>query len=188
MIDYQNGKIYKIVCDDPELMYIGSTCQTLSNRMSAHRQMMKRYIDGKGNYISSFGIVGSEGSHIVLIENHPCNSKEELLARERFHIEANVCVNRNIPGRGYDAEYIKQYNKNRYESRKDEYIQRAKQFNQQHKEQIKQKALAKEVCECGAVVCRNASYAHKKTTKHIRLLTQREQLDDVTAMMNIEIE
>jgi hypothetical protein len=33
----------------------------------------------------------------VLVENYPCNSKDELKARERYYIENNDCVNINVP-------------------------------------------------------------------------------------------
>ena len=41
MRDYSKGKQYALVCDDtkvhPNLAYIGSTIQTLGQRMKAHR-------------------------------------------------------------------------------------------------------------------------------------------------------
>ena len=43
MPNYQNGKIYKLVCDDPEKIYIGSTTQRLSARLSSHKKKKNFY-------------------------------------------------------------------------------------------------------------------------------------------------
>ena len=40
-MDYKNAKIHKILNDIDEYVYIGSTCQPLSKRMSKHRQSYK---------------------------------------------------------------------------------------------------------------------------------------------------
>lgn len=43
MPDYSKGKIYKIWSPSTGLTYIGSTIQTLSNRLSGHRVKHKLY-------------------------------------------------------------------------------------------------------------------------------------------------
>lgn len=77
--DYSNSKIYKITNDINDLIFIGSTIQPLSKALSTHKQRskirkMRFYIDMK--------MIGPEHFKILLIENHPCNSKEELKAHE----------------------------------------------------------------------------------------------------------
>ena len=83
--------------------YIGSTCESLSKRMERHRKQYKEYIKGRMkkkttaiDIINEFGI---ENCTIELIENYPCQSKEELFKREGGHIKATKCVNRQIAGR-----------------------------------------------------------------------------------------
>jgi len=49
------------------------------------------------NYI--FDRFGFENCKIELVENVPCNSKEELTKREGFYIQNNQCVNKHIAGR-----------------------------------------------------------------------------------------
>ena len=100
MSKYQNAKIYKIVSNAIDQVYIGSTYQALSARMSGHRKNFKRYMNGLDKmFCTSFSILEYGDAEIILIENCPCESKEELKARERFHIENNNCVNKKIPGR-----------------------------------------------------------------------------------------
>jgi len=95
MPNYQKGKIYKIVCDETNLTYYGSTVQPLSKRLSQHKEKRneKRY---KTNMMKNM--------KIFLVENYPCNTIEELLSRERYYIENNECCNRYIPLRT-DKEY-----------------------------------------------------------------------------------
>ena len=72
--------------------------------MTKHRANFKQYMDGKGNYITSFKILEKTSATIILLENYPCNSKEELTAREAFYIRENNCVNKIIPLRT-DKQY-----------------------------------------------------------------------------------
>ena len=131
MPNYQNGKIYKLITDiNPELVYIGSTCQPLSKRKSTHKSKHKAFIAGKGHYVTSFRVFDVDPNPtIVLLEACPCNSKEELRARERHWIENTACVNQKIPGRT-DKEY--------YATHKDQYKQAHKKYYETHKDKCKQ--------------------------------------------------
>jgi hypothetical protein len=102
MPDYKNSKIYKIIAEgyDP---YIGSTTLTLDNRLKAFRNSKKYY--SCSNFVK-FGI-------IELIEDYPCETRKELMERERFWIDNTTCVNINKPMRTdlEKVEYHKTYNK-----------------------------------------------------------------------------
>mmetsp|Transcript_32665 Transcript_32665/g.38319 ORF Transcript_32665/g.38319 Transcript_32665/m.38319 type:complete len:103 (+) Transcript_32665:95-403(+) len=41
MVNYKNGKIYKIVCNETNEIYIGSTTQTLTDRLCQHVSKFK---------------------------------------------------------------------------------------------------------------------------------------------------
>jgi hypothetical protein len=105
MPDYQNAKIYKIYCYENDEVYYGSTVQSLSMRMACHRSNYKRFKEGKINLYTSIKILQYESAKIVLVENFPCNSKEELLQREQYFIKNNCCVNKYIPLRTYKEHY-----------------------------------------------------------------------------------
>ena len=80
MNKYQQSKIYKIVGNG--LTYYGSTYEkTLARRLSKHRGQYKDYIYGKAPYYTSFEILATENYEIILVENYPCNNKDELHAR-----------------------------------------------------------------------------------------------------------
>ncbi|NDG13840.1 MAG: hypothetical protein EB124_11920 [Betaproteobacteria bacterium] len=86
MTNYKNGKIYKITSGDK--LYIGSTTQSLSQRLGGHRAANK-FTN------SNYNFVYNPDCQITLIELYPCNSREELLMRERYHIELNPnCINK----------------------------------------------------------------------------------------------
>lgn len=98
MVNYQNSKIYKLVSNVTTDVYYGSTCCRLSDRLSAHSIAYKRYLNGKGGRYTCFKLFAAGPVQIVLVESWPCNSKNELHARERHWIENNACVNKNLPG------------------------------------------------------------------------------------------
>ena len=51
--------------------------------------------------MTSFEVVKYLTAKIELVEEISCDTKKELLARERHYIENNTCVNKVIPGRTY---------------------------------------------------------------------------------------
>jgi len=143
MPDYQNGKIYKITSGD--LTYIGSTCEpTLARRLAGHVATYKSFQKGKGNNVSSFQLIETGQYEITLIELCPCGSKDELTARERFHIENTVCVNKHIPTRtrkewrNDNSEYVKEQKKAYYETNADKIKEYQKEYRTENADKIKE--------------------------------------------------
>ena len=108
---YNNGKIYKLVSNHTDKIYIGSTVQTLSKRIGGHRSNYKAYLNGRGNNVTSFQLVCFPDCKIYLIELCNCNSKIELEQRERYYIESIECCNKNIPSRTRKEWYQANYDK-----------------------------------------------------------------------------
>lgn len=86
MPDYTKGKIYKL--SGAGKIYIGSTTQLLSARHWAHKNQGCSTVQE---------IIADPNNQITLIELFPCSSKEELLARERYHIDNTECINKHCP-------------------------------------------------------------------------------------------
>jgi hypothetical protein len=101
MTDYNKGKIYRVVCNITGLTYYGSTCEpTVARRLAKHVGDFKSFKEGKtNNYLTSFEVLKGGNYAIFLVELAPCNTKMELRQRERYYIENNECVNKNIPTR-----------------------------------------------------------------------------------------
>lgn len=94
MPDYSRAKIYKLTCDDTNLIYIGSTCQKyLCGRLSNHGQDFKK----NGGGTTSRKLYEAGNVKIELIELYPCEIKEELLKRERYWMDQTNCVNIQRP-------------------------------------------------------------------------------------------
>jgi hypothetical protein len=104
--DYSRGKIYKIVCRKTGLQYFGSTTEpTLARRLVFHVRSFKHWKKNNFNFITSFTILEENDYYIELVELVPCSSNDELKVRERFYIQNNECVNKNIPGRTKEEWY-----------------------------------------------------------------------------------
>ena len=104
MINYQNGKIYKITGGG--LTYIGSTTLKLNQRMAHHKSDYKHHSGYGTKNITSYAVFEHPDVSMTLIEKYPCNDKEELVARERYWIENSECVNKIIPTRTHKEYYI----------------------------------------------------------------------------------
>jgi predicted GIY-YIG superfamily endonuclease len=80
MPNYQNGKIYKLVNSENEIIYIGSTTVTLAQRMRGHRSSAKT--SSRGILYNAMREIGIEKFRIIFIENFPCDTVSELESRE----------------------------------------------------------------------------------------------------------
>ena len=116
---YEIAKIYKIVCNQTGLTYVGSTTQTLSRRLSTHKGVFKAWLKGAKAYVTSFKVLEKDDFYIELICMAPCSCKDELHAIEAKYIRSIECVNKCIPGRTRaeyrqdNAEQIKESEKQR---------------------------------------------------------------------------
>jgi hypothetical protein len=148
-----NAKIYKITDNTNQNKYIGSTCKTLNQRLSKHKSNYKRFLKGIYNNVKSFDILKNNDFKIELLEKCNIKTKQELLARERFYIVNNNCLNKNIPG-NYDKG-CQQYHKEYYNDNKEKLNNCHKEYNANNKDKLQQKFI----CQCGG----NYTYAHKST-------------------------
>ncbi len=86
MPDYSKGKIYKIVSNCTNKIYIGSTTlDRLSTRLALHRHHGKNLIKYKN--ITSRKILKYGDAKIILLEKYPCETRDELMAREQYWMD-----------------------------------------------------------------------------------------------------
>ena len=123
MPDYQKGKIYKLWSPQGNEIYIGSTINTLANRLGHHKKP-------SNNCNSKYLFENYTDVRIELIEEYPCNNKMELNKREGEHIRAKDCLNKQIPGRTRQ-EYR--------EANKEEILEKRKDYYKSNKEKIAEK-------------------------------------------------
>ena len=178
---YENGKIYKIVDVGYNKCYIGSTCERLSQRMTRHRSYYFKFLKDKKIKLSSsrlFDEYGLDNCKIELVEEYPCNNKEELLRREGQHIASMDCVNRCVAGRTpkeYQENFKEERRKNFkdwYERNKDEKLEKGKKYREEHKEELDAKAREEITCQCGQVYRKSSKFSHFKTKQHKQYIEQ----------------
>ena len=81
--DYSKGKIYCIRNTINDEIYIGSTCQSLSQRMTQHRQGCKnRRNQNKKLYVMMKEIDDIDAFYPELIEDCPCEYVSQLRKRD----------------------------------------------------------------------------------------------------------
>ena len=196
MKDYGKGKIYKIVCNKTNLIYIGSTREpTLARRLAKHVSSYKSYLKTleRKKYMTSYKIIENNDYDIVLIEDFPCNTKDQLHRRERFYIESIKCVNKIVPTRTH-KEYANEYQKSYYHNNKDIIKEKARLYHEKNKEHIKDrqkenyeknkdnisshnrdKFKIKYTCQCGSTYASFRKAIHEKTSKHQVYLQSQEE-------------
>jgi hypothetical protein len=147
MNKYQNGKIYKIVNDVNNEIYVGSTVQKyLCSRMNTHR------MDGRESMYKLYVLMrdlGMEHFKIVLIENFPCLDRDTLLAREDYWMNnLNASLNINNALSTIDSvkkSKLKYYTNNKhkqkeiYENNKEKILNRQKLYREKNKKIIQEK-------------------------------------------------
>lgn len=161
-INYSNGVIYKIVCNDLDCkdLYVGSTTN-FTNRKNLHKsactnENSKRYNLKVYKSIRANG--GWNNWSMVLIEHYPCKDGNELRAKERLWYEQlNGTLNSCIPNRS-QKEQIKEYYKN-------------------NKEKINDEKKQKINCMCGSTFRKSDKARHERSQKHLNYVNS--QLDQL---------
>jgi hypothetical protein len=150
MPDFQQAKIYKLVCDKTDKFYIGSTTQPLFKRLIDHKSGYKSYLLKKSNYISSYDLYALGDVRIILIAECACDNLQQLKAIERQHIELNkhLLVNRSTPNttkaecdkkyRVKNKEQISEKQKERYNTNKEKLLVKATEYRIANKDKIKE--------------------------------------------------
>ena len=185
---YENAKIYCILNTLDDDVYVGSTCQTLTQRMTKHRYNTKSRPDAM-KITQKMKEQGIEHFYMELLEEYPCNNKDELMKKEGEWINKIATVNEKIMGRT-KAEYAKQWrekNREQYlatrrEHRKNNIDKLREQDNALYKqktveerqalyEKVKEWKSTKHVCECGRTYTNTHKAEHIKSKFHQNYLT-----------------
>ena len=187
--DFSKGKIYKITNDYNDDVYVGSTCDTLVKRFSAHKCQINSPEKMNRPLYALMKEIGFDRFRIELIEDYPCEDKYQLRQREGYFIREIGTLNIKIENRTQkewkqewnekNKEHIKEYcklyrddhqeNILKYrEEHKDKQKDYCKEYYQQRAEKLNEKVQ----CECGYIVSFQHLNNHKKTKRHFNLLNQ----------------
>jgi hypothetical protein len=191
-IDYKNGKIYVIRNHINDKVYVGSTTQSLSKRWGEHKKIIRTHNEKQKKLIEAYKSVGVENFYIELVEDHPCENKEQLTAREGYYIRQfdsyNNGLNGNIAGRSKkqwlvdnederktylqqykkdNEEHLKQYYKDYKSTHRERYSKQGKEYYRKNREKYNEII----VCECGVEITKGSLLRHKKSKKHQNYLS-----------------
>jgi hypothetical protein len=155
MVDYKNGKIYTVNLGD-EVLYVGSTTQTLAKRWNGHHMR-------------------APGRVIKLYENFPCSERFQLRSREEevrlllrpTHNKNVCCTGHRMPEGLTPHEYwthpIRRQIKLEYDAA--------------HREQHRARSSKKVVCECGQILATGVLARHKKRAIHRKCMEAKNEAD-----------
>ena len=149
----QTGYTYAVRSYQTDDIYIGSTLGTLRHRLYTHKNDLKRYNNGKHNYVTSFEIVKYDDAFIEMIEKYENVNKIELRKYEGQTIRNTKCVNKCVAG-----QTLKEYR----EINKEEINEQKKIFYQENRDKILERQSAKYICECGKELTSNHKARHNK--------------------------
>ncbi len=186
MPDFSKGVIYKITT--PNGLYIGSSCD-FKRREDNHRIN----IHNKNSVTYNFKLYrtireNNEVWKMEKIKDFPCENYSELRKEEtKVMLELNANLNEKRAytsveerkeqkkeyGKAYSQahkEQKKEQDKQRYEANKEKIKEQSKKYCQAHKEQNREKVE----CECGCKIGKGNLAQHRKSKKHLNLLSNKE--------------
>lgn len=192
-MDYLDGKVYCI--SNGELYYVGSTIQGLKERLRGHRADYTGFCNKKNHYRSSYEVIKTGKYTIKLIENFPCDTKSELVAREYEIIKeykalyGDKCVNiEGVNEKQTDEEYkqkacdrantyyaehkteCQEKMRQSYQDNKEQRLAQVKTYREANHAKIMAKLLTQVECECGAKIAKCNLTRHKKSQRHLNSL------------------
>ena len=173
MVNYQNGLIYKIVCNDTNIedCYVGSTCN-FNRRKQSHKYACNNE-NGKKYNLRIYKFIRDNGGwdnwSMITLEAFSCENKRELETRERKWLEdLKANLNCFIPTRT-KKEYDKLDERKKYQKeykQTDKYKQQCQNYRDNNKQRIKERDSKLIECECGSISQIRQITRHKTSRKH----------------------
>jgi hypothetical protein len=185
---YKLGTIYRIIClPNPDIQYVGSTFDNLSQRWKKHQGHYREYLNKKARkgiaiykYFDEYGI---QNFKIIKIKQYLVYQEHK---KDRLHLEmyetlwinkikcCNIIVPFQIKFISNHSRYIKnkskysEYNKARRNGPKREQILAQKrEYCQKNKEKISAKKKETYTCECGSTLTKAKKKRHEQSKKHL---------------------
>lgn len=136
-VDYSQGYIYKLVNDVDEDIYVGSSCCSESRRMDAHRTKAR---SGTTSLLyRRMRELGIDHFKLVRLEDFPCQSNDELRAREEYwRQELGAALNtvRCYLSDEEWKEWKKAYFVRYYAANREKILNRSAEYYKENKEKV----------------------------------------------------
>ena len=178
MTFYEKSIIYKLKKNDDYddvNIYIGSTTK-FKNRKYQHKCSCNNENDTNHNYMVYQYIRENGGWNewvMIPIEEYPCENKNQLKIRERYHIDLlRPTLNKQLPTRtekeywGDNKEKKQEIQKRYCENNKEKLNKYHKDYYETNKEKVEERNQVKIKCEnCGCHIRKDYLNKHQKTNK-----------------------
>lgn len=153
MTNYKIGSIYRIeLLDNPNIRYIGSTFNRLSDRFRQHKQDYNKWLNNKHDNIAIypyFKQYGIDNFKIILIKEYEVIDRNHLEVYEQLYMNKLKCINTNssfkisyLSNKKYREENIikiKERKKEYYQNNKDKICEQTRNYNKLNKDKITEK-------------------------------------------------
>ena len=159
------GKIYKIIDNTNNNIYIGSTTLDLNERLNNHKKSYTQYKKNNKYYTTAYEIIKNNNYKIELLLECKINDIKELRKIEGDMIKKNQCINKRIEGSTRE-ESLKRHQ----EKFRDRILERSKNYYYNNIEELKQYKNVKFICQCGGKYTRTNKATHLKTNKHLSII------------------
>ena len=138
--------IYKITDVDTGRIYVGSTTRGLKERIRVHKAKSSLCVCKDFNW----------GSVEIEILEEGCSDDRRM--RERYHMEQYDCCNKL---RAYASKEENRARNGKYQEKNREKV----------REKNRERNRVRVECECGTVIRKGDLPRHRKTKKHIKLIS-----------------
>jgi hypothetical protein len=161
------GIIYKIICKTTGNIYIGSSFNTVEERIKSHEFDYCKFLGGVNKTLTSFIILKENNYSYEVIEKVRVENATELTKIEgkyikKFKGEGLPIVNKIVAGRTR-----KEY----YDDNAETIRENVKKYYKDNCEKIREKRKNNMIeCECGCIIRSDGYHKHEKTKKHIKYI------------------
>jgi group I intron endonuclease len=162
MSDYSQGKVYKITNKINGEIYVGSTCQTLKQRMCTH--ISKSYKKPWFKLYQAFDKYKIDNFEVTLLELCTCENLSELRQHEQRYLD-QLHPEYNSINAVHDVNYQRDYKKKYYEKNAEKIKAKTRKYVENNKEHIKVKKSKYYECNKNKVKVRQREYAEKNKDK-----------------------
>lgn len=168
---YKTGNIYKIIHNQSDIIYIGSTFNTLRDRFSQHKSSFKKYLNNENAEIAIFPYFkkfGIENFKIILIKEYQVCDKKALFMWETLWMNKLKNINKQRAFQPLLKEQNRQTDIIYRQNNKNKKAEYDKKYREINKEKIKKRIITQINCECGGHYTTLHKNRHFQTKKHIQ--------------------
>jgi group I intron endonuclease len=162
---YTKARVYKLTNDQTDDEYVGSTCNPLYKRLGQHKADSTKERCKNRPLYQLMNKIGKQNFQMVLLEEYPCENREQLRARESYYIKLlKPTLNKidAVTNNEKRAQYAKDY----YKENSNKIVEYSRLYREKNGDRISARRNQPYLCECGSVITLCGKGHHAQTAKH----------------------